>query len=338
MVKLSIIVNRPTKDLEYSELVLNVSGLSCVYLNSIKRILYEYIPTYAFNQDNIIIEKSNTFLDNSRLRDRFQFLPIINLDPKIDYLDEKYYVNLDFENEERPRHPQEKSINIVFKNYNNREEYKNVDTNTIQYFINGKEEKSPYNRNYPILLCYLRNGEYIECVMKSSLGIGLMHPIYQPVYHTFYRENEKDNKTYDLIVHSKGQVSESDLLKKMCRTAKIILENHKKSMWKLLHEENIFAPLVYEYQQYRDPEDIKNITMDNFTFANIICEELQKDSKNILFAGVSKENFFDKVVHLKIRFNNVKDDKKQHEIIINAINECIKKFDDLEKELNKLFK
>ena len=44
------------------------------------------------------------------------------------------------------------------------------------------------------------------------------------------------------------------------------------------------------------------------------------------------------MVHLKIRFNNVKDDKKQHEIIINAINECIKKFDDLEKELNKLFK
>ena len=137
MVKISVIVNKPTKDLEYSELILNISGLSHVYLNTIKRILYEYIPTYAFNQDNIIIEKSNTFLDNSRLRDRFQFLPIINLDPEIDYLDEKYYLNLNFENEERPRHPKEKSINISFKNYNNKEEYKNVDTNTINYYVNG---------------------------------------------------------------------------------------------------------------------------------------------------------------------------------------------------------
>ena len=338
MVKISVIVNKPTKDLEYSELILNISGLSHVYLNTIKRILYEYIPTYAFNQDNIIIEKSNTFLDNSRLRDRFQFLPIINLDPEIDYLDEKYYLNLNFENEERPRHPKEKSINISFKNYNNKEEYKNVDTNTINYYVNGKEEKIPYNSKYPILLCYLRNGEYIECVMKSSLGIGIMHPIYQPVYHTFYRENEKDNKTYDLIVHSKGQISEIELIKRMCKTAKIMLENHKKSMWKLLHEENIFASLVYEYKQYRDPEDIKNITMDNFTFANIICEELQKDKDNILFAGVCKENFFDKVVHLKIRFNGKKSDDEQHKIIIKAIDECIKRFEDFEKEINRLFK
>lgn len=338
MVKISVIVNKPTKDLEYSELILNISGLSHVYLNTIKRILYEYIPTYAFNQDNIIIEKSNTFLDNSRLRDRFQFLPIINIDPEIDYLDEKYYLNLNFENEERPRHPKEKSINISFKNYNNKEEYKNVDTNTINYYVNGKEEKIPYNSKYPILLCYLRNGEYIECVMKSSLGIGIMHPIYQPVYHTFYRENEKDNKTYDLVVHSKGQISEVELIKRMCKTAKIILENHKKSMWKLLHEENIFASLVYEYKQYRDPEDIKNITMDNFTFANIICEELQKDKDNILFAGVCKENFFDKVVHLKIRFNGKKSDDEQHKIIIKAIDECIKRFEDFEKEINRLFK
>lgn len=338
MVKISVIVNKPTKDLEYSELILNISGLSHVYLNTIKRILYEYIPTYAFNQDNIIIEKSNTFLDNSRLRDRFQFLPIINLDPEIDYLDEKYYLNLNFENEERPRHPKEKSINISFKNYNNKEEYKNVDTNTINYYVNGKEEKIPYNSKYPILLCYLRNGEYIECVMKSSLGIGIMHPIYQPVYHTFYRENEKDNKTYDLVVHSKGQISEIELIKRMCKTAKIMLENHKKSMWKLLHEENIFASLVYEYKQYRDPEDIKNITMDNFTFANIICEELQKDKDNILFAGVCKENFFDKVVHLKIRFNGKKSDDEQHKIIIKAIDECIKRFEDFEKEINRLFK
>lgn len=338
MVKISVIVNKPTKDLEYSELILNISGLSHVYLNTIKRILYEYIPTYAFNQDNIIIEKSNTFLDNSRLRDRFQFLPIINIDPEIDYLDEKYYLNLNFENEERPRHPKEKSINITFKNYNNKEEYKNVDTNTINYYVNGKEEKIPYNSKYPILLCYLRNGEYIECVMKSSLGIGIMHPIYQPVYHTFYRENEKDNKTYDLVVHSKGQISEVELIKRMCKTAKIMLENHKKSMWKLLHEENIFASLVYEYKQYRDPEDIKNITMDNFTFANIICEELQKDKDNILFAGVCKENFFDKVVHLKIRFNGKKSDDEQHKIIIKAIDECIKRFEDFEKEINRLFK
>lgn len=338
MVKISVIVNKPTKDLEYSELILNISGLSHVYLNTMKRILYEYIPTYAFNQDNIIIEKSNTFLDNSRLRDRFQFLPIINIDPQIDYLDEKYYLNLNFENEDRPRHPKEKSINISFKNYNNKEEYKNVDTNTINYYVNGKEEKIPYNSKYPILLCYLRNGEYIECVMKSSLGIGIMHPIYQPVYHTFYRENEKDNKTYDLIIHSKGQISEVELVKRMCKTAKIMLENHKKSMWKLLHEENIFASLVYEYKQYRDPDDIKNITMDNFTFANIICEELQKDKDNILFAGVCKENFFDKVVHLKIRFNGKKSDDEQHKIIIKAIDECIKRFEDFEKEINKLFK
>ena len=61
---------------------------------------------------------------------------------------------------------------------------KNIDTNGIEYFINGRSEKIPYDSKFPILLCYLRNGDNINCVMKSSLGYGFMHPIYQPVYHT----------------------------------------------------------------------------------------------------------------------------------------------------------
>ena len=337
MVKISIISKKETNDLDYSELKLKISDISVVYVNSLKRILYEYIPTYAFNIENIKIEKSNTFIDNSRLRDRFQYLPIINIENNIDFLDKKFS-EIDYSNIKHPRHPEENIITVKFAENNTKEQYKNVTTNNIKYYINNKEIKSPYNEKYPFLFNYLRNGEYIQCIMTSSLGIGLTHPIYQPVYHTFYYQ---DGDNIIFTVHSKGQDSELNLLKKSCRTAKILLNNEKDTIWTLLHEVNIFSKLVYEYKEYHDPEDIKNLTMDNFTLANIICEELQKDKENIEFAGVCKENYFDKIVHLKIRFNskyykNENKDQIYHKILLKAIDKCISKFDEIEKELNKL--
>jgi DNA-directed RNA polymerase subunit L len=337
MVKINIISQKKTKDLDYSELKIKFSDISIVYVNTIKRLLYEYIPTYAFNVDNIYIEKSNTFLDNSRLRDRFQYLPIINIENNIDFLENKF-LNVDYSDLKRERHPDEKIITVKFKSNNTEEKYKNITTNNISYYIDDNEIDNPYNQKFPFLFNYLRNGEHIECSMISSLGIGLIHPIYQPVYHTYYYE---DNNDIILVVHSKGQITELDLLKKSCRIAKILLENEKKTIWNLLHEVNIFSKLVYEYKEYHDPDDIKNLTMDNFTLANIICEELQKDTENIKFAGVYKENYFDKIVHLKIRFNpelDKKENKDQiyQEILINAIDKCIVKFDKISKELDKL--
>ena len=334
MVKISVIDNKPTKDLDYSELKLKILDVSVNYVNALKRILYEYIPTYAFNEADIILENTNTFLDNTRLRERFKFLPILNIKNNIDYLEEKYYKDINFENNERLKHPKEQHIDIVFKDYNKKEEHKAITTNNIKYYVNGKEEINPYNNKYPFLFCYLRNGEHISCVLKSSLSVGLNDPIYQPVYHTYYYEEDKG---YVLVVHSKGQDNEKNLLLRCCKVAKILLENKKKNLWDLLHEENIYNRLIYEYKQYQDPEDIKNITFENFTLANIICEELQNDIEHIEFAGVYKENYFDKVVHLKLRFKEKnRNDNDEYKIIIEAIDKCIKKFDEIEKEINKI--
>ena len=326
---------KDTKDLEYSVLSLNIKGLSCVYLNTIKRILYNYIPTYAFNFDNIIIEKTKSFLDNSRLRDRFMFLPILNIKNDIDYLDEKYYKDklghiISFENENRERHPKEKSIVVSFNDYNKKEKMKNIDTNSIEYFINDKPSDIPYNKKFPILLCYLRNGDNINCVMKSSLGYGFIHPIYQPVYHTYYREVK--DKEYEFIIHSKGQNTETELLKRCCNAAVLNLEEIKKKSWNLLHKNNEFTALVYEYKSYKENENMKVLLFDDFTFANIICEELQ-NNKSVEFAGVNKDNYFDQDVQLRVRFKT-KDEKEHYKILNDSIDECIRKF----KEIKKMIK
>ena len=330
----SIKVNykKDNNGLEYSVLSLNIKGLSCVYLNSIKRILYNHIPTYAFNFDNIIIEKSKSFLDNSRLRDRFMFLPILNIENEIDFLDEKYYKDktghlISYENEERDRHPKEKSIVVSFKGYNKKETMKIIDTNSIEYFINGKSEKIPYNQKYPILLCYLRNEDHINCVMKSSLGYGFMHPIYQPVYHTYYKEI-KDGE-YEFIIHSKGQNTETELLKRCYNAAILNLQEFKKKSWNLLHKNNEFLSLVYEYKSYKENENMKVLLFEDFTFANIICEELQKN-KEVEFAGVNKDNYFDQDVQLRVRFKS-QDENKHYKILNDSIDECIKKFEELKK-------
>lgn len=326
MVKISVINKRETKDLEYSELSLNIEGLSCVYLNTIKRILYNYIPTYAFNFDTIKVDKLKSFMNISRLKDRLMYIPILNVENNINYLDDKYFKDVNFENEERDKHPEEKSFIISVKNYNNKEEHKPITTKDINYFINGKISSNPYNIKWPILLCYLRNGDFIDCTLKSSLCIGKIHPIYQPVYHTYFKEN---GKGYNLIIHSKGQQTETELLKRCCKVAIINLTEIKKKSWNMLHSENKFLSLVYEYKAYKENENMKLLTFDDFTFANIICEELQ-NNKDVDFAGVNKDNYIDETVQLRIRFKT-QEDKKQQQILNNSIDECINKFKEIEK-------
>lgn len=326
MVKITVLNKKNTNGLDYSELSLYIEDLSCVYLNTIKRILYNYIPTYAFNFEDIEVEKFKSFIDISRLRDRLMFTPILNIKNNVDYLEDKYWKGVNFENKERERHSQEKSINLVVKNYNKKEEHKAVTTNEIKYYVNGKEENNPYNQKYPILLCYLRNGDFIDCTLKSSLCVGKIHPIYQPVYHTYFKEEKKG---YKLVIHSKGQNTETELLKRCCNAAILNLTEIKKKSWNLLHDTNKFLSLVYEYKAYKENENMKLLTFDDFTFANIICEELQNNG-NVEFAGVNKDNYFDETVQVRIRFKT-NDDKKQEQIVNDSIDECIKKFKDIEK-------
>ena len=61
------------------------------------------------------------------------------------------------------------------------------------------------------------------------------------------------------------------------------------------HKYNEFLSLVYEYKSYKENENMKVLLFDDFTFANIICEELQKN-KEVEFAGVNKDNYFDQDV------------------------------------------
>ena len=67
--------------------------------------------------------------------------------------------------------------------------------------------------------------------MKSSLGYGFIHPIYQPVYHTYYREVK--DKEYEFIIHSKGQNTETELLKRCCNAAVLNLEEINLTVEKL---------------------------------------------------------------------------------------------------------
>ena len=74
----------------------NITGsdINEVVLNTIRRVILELIPTYAFARDDIIIEKNKSIYNNDYMTNRISNFPIwgitndienLNLIPKLEY-------------------------------------------------------------------------------------------------------------------------------------------------------------------------------------------------------------------------------------------------------------
>ena len=147
-----------------------------IYLiNSFRRTCEKNIPTIAIPRGLIkIIKNTAVAYDNDYMKQRLRFLPIfdnkLDIDPKLDYLPEKYWKGItdaDYINLVRPIHPNEKKIEILIDVTNNTKDIMVVDTNNegFQIFVENLQVifrvcNGNHRNHHQVLMVHLNGSHY----------------------------------------------------------------------------------------------------------------------------------------------------------------------------------
>ena len=288
------------KELEYSvdeydktKLILEVSGNNINYcvMNSLRQASIGYIPTYALHPDKITIFKKNdnkkSIYDDTYMKCRLSQLPIRNIDCKVEYLEQQYYKDIDFNNYEK--HVDDDFEIEYFLNVKNDKNKMVLDITTDDFIIkvNGKSIKN--DLKVPILLIKLRPDEEFECSMKAVLSIGKSNSIFDTC--NCYYEKIDDNK-FNLVVDSNGQINEYVILKKACdviiNKLKIIEDNLKNNEANIrITDDNV---IIIDFEN------------ENHMTIGIINYLLQISEKTVDYSGITLyDGFLQNNIRLRLK-------------------------------------
>ena len=305
----------PRKDLQYSKLVINFQNFKydSTYLNTIRRILMEYIPTYAFDRKYINITKNTNYQNNSQLNLRLSQIPVLGIQTDLLYLDETRYKNVDYEKEKEKDFPDEKRYEVSINVKNNSTEIINLTTNDFSIFIDGKQIENPYNKKYPLLITRLRQNEEFICNMQAKIRLGILNNIWSPVYNTYFIENDKNNYTF--TIHSYGQKQELELFKQAIDVILDKINNRLKG--------ELFNEINSEQKSFSD----FIFKLKDKSIANILSSTLEKYNE-VLAVGTNIESFLDPNVELHLKLKENVDFNK-------LIDKCIKDINDIYNDIKK---
>ena len=71
------------------------------FLNSLRRILLEYVPTYGFDRELIKISKNTGYQNNDQLSLRLSQIPVIGVNTDLLYIDDIRWNNIDYTHNEK---------------------------------------------------------------------------------------------------------------------------------------------------------------------------------------------------------------------------------------------
>lgn len=288
----------PWEGLQYSESILHFKGkdVNTTLINTLRRILIDNIPTYAFPPEKIQIKKDNNTskFNNDVMRLHLSQLSIPNIKSDIYYLPPKYWNGVDY-SKDYEKHPKEKQIEIYINSTNTTDVISRVTTSDIQYYEDGVLIRDKYNKEYPIVLIELCPGEKFKCHMVSALGVAEKNMregtiIWSGVTNAYYDET-KDG--IDLIIESQGQCDEYELMWKACKYMQAKMDELKN--------------ILLEKQKDTRVKKVE-LLLDNetYTVGGILTDVLQNRS-DVVFAGVTKPNHLTKSILIKIEYKDEQD-------------------------------
>ena len=305
------------------KLIFEGEMVSTEIINSLRKLLINQIPVYAFPSTKINILRNSSVFDNSYMKDRLSQLPIKKLNHKTIILPLKYYKDVNFNDNKFIKNiDDDEEIEIYIKEKNNGpDKIMNVSTNNIRLTINDEimDPKKIYSEKSPILLIQLRVGEEFECAMKAVLAIGELDSIFN-ASNTYYEQiNEKK---FLLTIESSGQLTEYDLLDRACliiiEKMKNIKENiNKKDYQHIITESNILILEIYN---------------EDHTCGGPINYFLQQ-MEEVIFAGITKPDFMQKIILIKLK---VKENFKAIDMVNKSIDKCIELYNLLKKKFLEL--
>lgn len=285
---------------EFNKLFIEFSGndVNHVLVNTLRRTIIQHIPTYAF--DNINIIKNTSVFNNDCLKMRLSNFPIPNIENNTTNMYQQI-INDDLDSDKISQ------FQVYLEMKNTELNIKNVTTDDAEYFNKEKKIKNIYKKNEnnkPLLIVNLKHNEEIKLSIFSSLNIGKVHIKYSPVSYCVFEEVNKN--TYLFKLESNGQIEEYDIIKRSCDIL-IIKLNIIKNQLKDINIENTFNGEL----------EFKN---EDHTIGNLICDKLQ-NHKNIAYAGYKLDHLLVENIIIKYTTNEIEDIVTiLNFIIINLIN------------------
>ena len=310
-----------------SRLEFNINGadINYVVINTLRRIIFTNIPTYAFT--DFKFEKNTSVFHNNYLKQRLKYLPVWGIENNLDVIsisnnrNANTVVEEDYNDEEldeitKPveyNTPTLKQLTMYVKYKNKTNDIVSVTTDNAKFYYDEKQIKSPYKSEIPIVK--LKSDQEISFSVISSIGIEEDDTIYSAVSIVTYKEIDENN--FNFILESKGQINEKRILFVAIFNINTILNT---------------LNLLVQSLQFEKIEltegSIKLIDYDN-TMGNLITRGLQQH-KDIKFAGYSIPHPLEKVVLLQYKtttniLNNIDDVIKYYIELFNNIKKLIEK-------------
>lgn len=283
------------------------------FLNCIRRVILNYIPTFAFCKDTIDVIKNTSNVNDDVIKLNISLLPIFDIPLDICYLKNEYYTNIDNKNNDNKHKKDAIDIKMFIKMSNTSDKIVNVMTDDAEVYINDKLTKI-YDKTDHIMITQLVQNSELVCQAKAVIGVGFVNDIWCSGMCHYYDE---DN-SFKMMIKSGGQYSEIDLLKKVCINVYKKLKYFKRKI-KNLNINNADKQYVIVF----DNED--------HTYASLINYFIQSD-ENVVSAGLTKENFDDNTITFKFITNK----STVVDIFDLAIDKSIKMFNIFESLINDI--
>jgi DNA-directed RNA polymerase subunit L len=274
-----------------SQLVLEFTGKDVNYViaNTLRRVSYDDIPTYAFEYVNIEHNNSKAF-DNDYMAVRLRQLPVYDIKNDLYYLHPKYWQNIDYYDKNREKHESEQLIEGTINAFNNTNELMNVTTKDMNYYIDGKQVEYPHRfPDEPILLIELLPNQTFKCQLKAFLGVGERDSIWFGSKLAYYETDDENPNKILFTIESTGQMGEYEVLTKCCMLIKLKLDSIGREIDQRVKTKEIkIAPTIFF-----------ELVNEDHTIGNLINNALQ-DHPYIAYAGVSKPDHLIKQIKFKM--------------------------------------
>jgi DNA-directed RNA polymerase subunit L len=323
-IKITELQKQSSNDLQTSQLILQFKGNSIrpSVVNTLRRLSFNDVPTYALCKDSIIIEENTSIFDNDYMGARLEQFTIPNINVPVVILNNKYWIDVNYSDLERDKDPQDTlNLEMIINKRNNTSDMYNLTTNDIKLYQDGVDISDKLDKKYPLLILKLRTGEIFKCVAKGVLGKGLRNNIWAAAgmaYHDYEIPND-----IKFTIESQGQLDEYDILYRSCQIIKEKMKDTKEML-----------------QQTYETSDITNqqflsINFDNedHTFGEILNDFLQ-DNKDIAFSGLSKPDLLKN--QILIRIKSIKNNPTKP--LYETMDYVIEIYDEIEKQILKLGK
>lgn len=292
-IKVRIIEEVKNNDTYNNYLTLGIKGSKTnnVIFNTLRRVIMELIPIYAFDKKDIDITKNTSIYNNDYMRLRLYQFPIFNIENDIKTIERsaelEYEVNLStFEKqvedlniieEKEKLMKAEKSQNFIMsinvKNTSSQIYNVTTDDENVKFYYKGKIAESPYKK--PLLIIKLKPGEEFRCTSTSTLNIGLKGANYLPNSVCVFSEPDTDsNNEYTFTLESLKQLTEKEIIIRACLIIDLKLNNFLDVISNKISE--------YKSDKVQDEYNLDNSKSSSDTESDTLTESAIRNSSDIV--------------------------------------------------------